>query len=234
MLSSRANIWNQALNCRSELAGAGPHGCVGWPCGGCPAPYQCIHVLIGVQVSRRRVIWEPLWHKALVCSPAPEPGQVSPSPSPAAALGLLCAPPSNSGMRCDHHPLACPRSIQHLCGRFLCQHHLAQAWVDEMDFAVQNPLISSILNCISQITGVRDTVIALSGGHAPHFMPGGNALSIASLPPISTELQWSCDKDVLNTPRNVTSRVQHRLPMLTCQPGRAAGIGRGVLSSSPS
>lgn len=173
---------------------------------------------------------QDLWFVAM----PQEPGQASPSPAPLAALGLLSVPPISSGKRCGHHPLACPGSIQHLCGRFLCQHHLARAWVDEMDFAAPNPLISSILNCISQITGVRDTVIALGGGQAPHFMPGGNAPSTASLPPISTEVQWSRDKDVLNTPRNVTSQVQRGLPMLTCQPGNAAGIGGGVLSSPPS
>ena len=39
---------------------------------------------------------------------------------------------------------------------------LNEAWLDKPDFADSNPLISSILNCISQITGVAHPVIVLS------------------------------------------------------------------------
>lgn len=67
-----------------------------------------------------------------------------------------------------------------------------------MDFAAQNPLISNILNSISQITGVIYTVIALSGGHAQNFMLEGNILFIFScLPPICVEVNGSHDKETL-------------------------------------
>lgn len=57
------------------------------------------------------------------------------------------------------------------------------AWIDEMDFTDQNPLISSILNCISQITGVIYTVIALNRGPAQNFTVEKNELFMfCSLP----------------------------------------------------
>lgn len=81
---------------------------------------------------------------------------------------------------------------------FSCSYSLAQAWIDEMDFAAQNPLISSILNSISQITGVIYTVIALIGGQAQNFMLEGSILFIFScLPPICTEVHGSHYKDTL-------------------------------------
>lgn len=91
-------------------------------------------------------------------------------------------------------------------GTFLCWHRLAQAWLDEMDFAVRNPLISSILKCISQITGVIRTVIALSRGHARNFVRGEDVLCFL-LPP--SHLPRSRAGDALNTQRAVTSEKHH-------------------------
>lgn len=80
--------------------------------------------------------------------------------------------------------------------------------MDETDFAAQNPLISIILNSISQTTGVIYTVIALSGGHAQNFMLEGNVLFIFScLLPIYTEVHGSHDKDTLNPQRNVMAEI---------------------------
>lgn len=91
-------------------------------------------------------------------------------------------------------------------GAFLLWHRLAQAWLDEMDFAVPNPLISSILKCISQITGVIRTVIALSQGHAQNFVQGEDMLFFL-LPP--SHLPRSHAGDALNTQRAVTSEKHH-------------------------
>lgn len=111
---------------------------------------------------------------------------------------------------------------------FHCSYSLAQAWVDEMDFAAPNPLISSILNSISQTTGVIDTVIALSGGHAPNCMLEGNVLFIFScLPLIYTEVHGSHDKAMLNTQRDVIAEIQHAL--LATNLGNLAGAARGEI-----
>lgn len=100
--------------------------------------------------------------------------------------------------------------------------------MDEMDFAAPNPLISSILSSISQITGVIYTVIALSGGHAHNFMLEGSVLFIFSwLPPIYTEVHGSHDKDKLNTQRNVIAEIQHAL--LAINLGSLAGAARGEI-----
>lgn len=91
---------------------------------------------------------------------------------------------------------------------FPCLYSFARAWMDETDFAAQNPLISIILNSISQTTGVIYTVIALSGGHAQNFMLEGNVLFIFScLLPIYTEVHGSHDKDTLNPQRNVMAEI---------------------------
>lgn len=116
---------------------------------------------------------------------------------------------SSKGTRWDSHlqPRLC--SAQKLLQDFFsCLYSLAQAWVDEMDFAAQNPLISSILNSISQITGVIYTVIALSGGHAQNFMLEGSVLFIFScLPPIYTQVHGSHDEDTFNMQRNVIAEI---------------------------
>lgn len=109
-----------------------------------------------------------------------------------------------------------------------CLYSLAQAGVDEMDFAAQNPLISSILNSISQITGVIYTVIALSGGHAQNFMLEGSVLFIFScLPPIYTQVHGSHDEDMFNMQRNVITEIQHTL--LAINLGSIAGPAWGEI-----
>lgn len=111
---------------------------------------------------------------------------------------------------------------------FSCPYSLAQAWVDEMDFAAQNPLISSILNSISQITGVVYTVIALGGGHAQNFMLKGSVLFIfLCLPPIYTEVHGSHYEDTLNMQRNVIAEIQHTL--LAINLGSLAGSAWGEI-----
>jgi len=98
--------------------------------------------------------------------------------------------------------------------------------MDEMDFAAPNPLISSILNSISQITGVIYTVIALGGGEAQNFMLEGSVLFIFScLPPIYTEVHGSHDKDTLNMQRDVIAEIQQVL--LAINLGSLAGAARG-------
>lgn len=97
-----------------------------------------------------------------------------------------------------------------------------------MDFAAQNPLISSILNSISQITGVIYTVIALSGGHAQNFMLEGSILFIFScLPPIYTQVHGSHDEDTFNMQRNVIAEIQHIL--LAINLGSLAGPAWGEI-----
>lgn len=111
---------------------------------------------------------------------------------------------------------------------FPCSDSLARAWMDEMDFAAPNPLISGILNSISQTTGVTGTVIALSGGHAPNRVLEGSVLFIFScLPLIYTEVHGRHDKATLNTQRNVIAEIQRAL--LAINPGSLAGAARGEI-----
>lgn len=97
-----------------------------------------------------------------------------------------------------------------------------------MDFAAPNPLISGILNSISQTTGVTGTVTALSGGHAPNRVLEGSVLFIFScLPLIYTEVHGRHDKATLNTQRNVIAEIQRAL--LAINPGSLAGAAQGEI-----